>query len=122
MNSFLEDSTERISRLSNESRHDTLINEKKWEWGFLRVSNANVYNNYYLQYVWEASTYFKTINDIVLIKFNIMLNNNKILNYQIYGENNVNKSNHIDILIEITKHWLYIYSSFIKIKLIYLNC
>ncbi|TMW41563.1 hypothetical protein DOY81_013358, partial [Sarcophaga bullata] len=42
MNSFLEDSTERISRLSNESRHDTLINEKKWEWGFLRNQCRNL--------------------------------------------------------------------------------
>lgn len=44
MNSFLEDSTERISRLSNENDHDTLINEKKWEWGFLRVSKIFKFN------------------------------------------------------------------------------
>lgn len=39
MNSILDDSNENIARLSNENRHDTLINEKKWEWGFLRVSS-----------------------------------------------------------------------------------
>ncbi|XP_005175233.1 adenylyl cyclase X E [Musca domestica] len=42
MNSFLEDSTECISRISSETRHDTLINEKKWEWGFLRNQCRNL--------------------------------------------------------------------------------
>ncbi|XP_013108012.1 adenylyl cyclase X E [Stomoxys calcitrans] len=42
MNSFLEDSTECISRISNETQHDTLINEKKWEWGFLRNQCRNL--------------------------------------------------------------------------------
>ncbi|KAL9911197.1 adenylyl cyclase X D isoform 3-T3 [Glossina fuscipes fuscipes] len=36
------DSNENIARLSNENRHDTLINEKKWEWGFLRNQCRNL--------------------------------------------------------------------------------
>uniref|UniRef100_A0A1A9X0W6 adenylate cyclase n=1 Tax=Glossina brevipalpis TaxID=37001 RepID=A0A1A9X0W6_9MUSC len=42
MNSILGDSTENIARLSNANRHDTLINEKKWEWGFLRNQCRNL--------------------------------------------------------------------------------
>lgn len=41
MEIFIDDSNESNGRLSAASRTSSVVNDKKWEWGILRVSNNN---------------------------------------------------------------------------------
>lgn len=39
MEIYIDDTNERSDRLSSASRASSIVNDKKWEWGILRVSN-----------------------------------------------------------------------------------